>query len=279
MHFVLVGTAAVAAVGFLSAVCKRSKKAPETPELGDPAAKIVLADVPKFITVPGLASSISSYGTKVETFLKIAGLEYTKIPGDTSKSPKGKVPYIEHGDHKVGDSEFIIAYLGRTYAVQAVLPSDPAQAGIAIAVTRMVDEHLEQGLTYYRAIDPEGWEGMKAELRSQLPVPGILFPLAASAIHRFVKKELKQKGLLDHSPDDVLALMRADLQALAGILGDNDYMCGDSPYAVDATVFGILDQILNDGFVGSKLRDALVAHANLVQYVKRIRKQFYGRLD
>lgn len=50
MHFVLVGTAAVAAVGFLSAVCKRSKKAPETPELGDPAAKIVLADVPKFIS-------------------------------------------------------------------------------------------------------------------------------------------------------------------------------------------------------------------------------------
>jgi hypothetical protein len=143
-----------------------------------------------------------------------------------------QLPYITHGSHTVADSEFIIAYLGRTYGgnVQAtVLPDNAEQAGgsenvarlpicqpqpcnaawrpsviaplgehapaansqlpsskcsfsvvchpwlhgfpcniscrspagIAVAVTRLVDEHLFLGEVYYRLVDPTGWRNMQ----------------------------------------------------------------------------------------------------------------------
>jgi glutathione S-transferase len=41
----------------------------------------------------------------------MAGIEYEVKPTLPLTAPKGKLPYIEDGDIKLGDSQFIIQYL------------------------------------------------------------------------------------------------------------------------------------------------------------------------
>lgn len=60
----------------------------------------------------------SPFCMKVETWLRMAGLEYqTRACDDPRKNPKGKAPVITDDDGTViADSEFIITHLNRKHA-------------------------------------------------------------------------------------------------------------------------------------------------------------------
>lgn len=71
-----------------------------------------------------------------------------------------QVPYLKHGEHKVSDSTFMIKYLRATYgdAVKIKQPSNPTDAAVALALQRMIEEHLRWFGVYHR------WSSEQARL-------------------------------------------------------------------------------------------------------------------
>lgn len=80
---------------------------------------ITLFQFPAAFNVP----NASPYCLKLETWLRLAGLEYqVKVVSDPRKAPKGKLPYVRIEGEAIGDSEIVI----RTSASATVSLSTPA---------------------------------------------------------------------------------------------------------------------------------------------------------
>lgn len=58
---------------------------------------------------------VSPYVTKTEVQLKMAGLDFLKVPATPDTSPKGQLPWIDDDGQAVADSTFIRAHLERKY--------------------------------------------------------------------------------------------------------------------------------------------------------------------
>lgn len=75
---------------------------------------ITLFQFPAAFNVP----NASPYCLKLETWLRLAGLEYqVKVVSDPRKAPKGKLPYVRIEGEAIGDSEIVIRTLGERYGV------------------------------------------------------------------------------------------------------------------------------------------------------------------
>jgi hypothetical protein len=60
----------------------------------------------------------SPYSLKLETWLRMKSIKFTIIRNfELSKTPKGKIAWIELDDLKMGDSELIIKHLSNLYNV------------------------------------------------------------------------------------------------------------------------------------------------------------------
>jgi glutathione S-transferase len=72
------------------------------------------------------------------------------------QSPKGKVPFIEHGGQLVADSEIILGYLTRTFAGAGKLGKlvpwhelTPQQQAVGTALRVLTEDHLYWAGIYY----------------------------------------------------------------------------------------------------------------------------------
>ena len=54
---------------------------------------------------------LSPFVAKLEAYLHLAGVEFEKRAGDIRKAPRGKLPFIRHGEEVVTDSQGVIDYL------------------------------------------------------------------------------------------------------------------------------------------------------------------------
>jgi len=98
--------------------------------------------------------------------------------------------------------------------------------------------------------------------------------IAFHFIQKNVKSQLWGQGLGRHSEKELLYFAEKDLEALSGLLGDNDFVFGDKPSRLDAAVFGSIYNILRPTFE-SPLKDMVAKHDNLVAYYKRITDLYY----
>ncbi|WP_259465948.1 Tom37 metaxin N-terminal-like domain-containing protein, partial [Pseudomonas aeruginosa] len=98
----------------------------------------------------------SPYCLKLETWLRLAGLEYqVKVVSDPRKAPKGKLPYVRIEGEAIGDSEIVIRTLGERYGVTLDAGLDARGKGWARAITRLCDEHLYYLMLYFRWFDDQ----------------------------------------------------------------------------------------------------------------------------
>lgn len=77
-----------------------------------------------------------------------------------------------------------------------------------------------------------------------------------------------------NSPDEVDELAKKDLTALSTLLGDKNYLYGDRPTTIDASLFGTLVS-LYDPPLSSKVIKPYMEQStpNLVSYIKRIKQE------
>ncbi|KYF70508.1 glutathione S-transferase family protein [Sorangium cellulosum] len=217
--------------------------------------------------------NISPFCVKLETWLRMAGLPYEVRPGDMRAAPKGKIPYVEIDGRKMGDSQLVIEHLQRVHGDRLDAHLTPEARARGHVVRRMLDEAFYWVLVYARWAEPDGWAAYRPVIVSLLP-PVIGGPIA-ELIRRSVKRTLRAQGTGLHTREEVHEAGKADLTALAALLGDQPFLLGAEPSSVDATAYAFLVSILHFP-ADSPVKRHAAAQANLVAYCERMRQRYYA---
>ena len=215
--------------------------------------------------------NVSPFTLKVETWLKLSGLDYETIAvRNPGTAPKGKLPFIEDEDGtRIGDSSLIIDHLKRTRQIDPDHELTERQRAEAISLQRLFEDHLYFIGLYSRWIDPVGWETTCPAFFGFLP-PGVR-DLVGGLVRRQMRKSLHAQGLGRHSRDELYAMGRADLRAVAVQLGSRPYFFGDGPTTIDAIAYGFLANLLFVP-VETELKQIGLEYDNLRLYCERLGK-------
>ena len=214
----------------------------------------------------------SPYVTKAEVQLKMAGIAYCTEGSFPARGPKGQIPYIDDDGAVIGDSTFIRAHIERKYGIDLDAGLDARQRAEAWAIERMLENHLNWAMVYFRWLVPENFEKGPAQFFSRVPEEARA-KLREEALAN-VTNGMRAQGIGRHSLDEIVELGSRSLSALSALLGDRPYLMGDKPSAVDATAFGALAGLLTP-FFDSPLRRKALGFKNLVAYTDRLMRQYY----
>jgi len=217
----------------------------------------------------------SPFCMKLETWLRMAQLPYVAPPPtllDVGRAPKGKMPYIVDGGKTLADSTFIIDYLKATYGDHLDAWLTGEQRAVALAFQRLMEENLYWAVVQTRWMEPMGWTQTRAAFFGSLPAP--LKWIIPSLARRGLRQQLRGHGMGRHSEEEIHAIGRRDITALADFLGDKRFFLGDQPCTLDATAYAFLANLL-----WVPVESALKLHAQqypqLQAYCQRMRERYF----
>jgi glutathione S-transferase len=215
--------------------------------------------------------SMSPFCFKLECYLRMAGLPYTAKRADFRKAPKGKVPFIEEDGVALGDSQHIIEHLKRKHGdpLDAKLGAEEVARGHL--VRRVLEESVYWHIVHLRWADAQGWQGYRPHFEAMFPP--VAKKLIVPMIRRNAVKGLRVHGLGRHRPEEILEMGKADLSAVATMLGDKPFLLGDNPTSFDATLYAFIKSITAFP-VDSPLKQFTLAQQNLVRYCERFEQRF-----
>ncbi len=215
----------------------------------------------------------SPFVIKVDTYLRMAGLEYEYEGGmqNLKKAPKGKLPLLEDGDNIIADSEVIVDYLKTEKGADLDSWLSDEQRAIAHLVTKSLDENLYWCLVYSRWVNEDTWLKVKENFFAEMsfPLKQILPPILRGG----VKSSIKKQGMGRHSEEEILAIAYKSFSSLEVMLGDQEYFFGSQPSSLDAAVYGhvacfILSSLEN------RFNLAAREHPKLVAFCQRVNSSY-----
>lgn len=193
----------------------------------------------------------SPFAWRAMLALGLKGLEYeAKLlsfdAGDTQSAdylalnPRGKVPTLVDGDVTVYESLAILAYLDRAYPEVPLFGDTPAEAA----------------LIWQRALEVDGYKA-----------PALLGSLRPVFRQEFAGREAEI--------NENFAALRGEIETVAGWLGEQDYMAGDRPSALDVALYPPLAMIrrvvptINVPGISPDIPDYEEAFPELARWMKR----------
>lgn len=222
---------------------------------------------------------LSPFCTKLDCYLRMAEIPFESKSGNPQKSPKGKMPFIQHNGQNIADTAHIIDYLKQHFTVTLDDDNTPEQLAQARLLQSTFEEHYYFVMLYFRWQDDAGWHVYKEHIGNVLKsagVPGLLLGLIMPRLRKGVVKSLHAQGIGRHTRAEVLSLGTELIDAFAVTLGDKPYFLGKTPSTIDATAFGMLSQTLVPP-IDSPLKSHASTHTHLKDYVARIQKTYYEK--
>ena len=221
---------------------------------------------------------ISPYVTKLVYYLQMTGHEHEWKPQSLATldedSPNGKLPYVVLSDGtKITDSNRIINHLeahSDSPLNEGMTPEEKAQA---LAWHRLLEEHL-----YWSGVIQPRWRYMSdfeiyipyivqgAEVSPELRV-------ALDAFRDRIVAEFDGQGMGRRTDDEVLEVLKEDVDALSVYLGDKQFFLGDKPRVLDAAVYSWVRHLADVPWDWPG-RDYIRGKANLIAYADRMRDRF-----
>lgn len=218
----------------------------------------------------------SPFCAKLETWLRLAGLEYALIEKqDPRKAPLGKLPMIRHQGREVPDSSCAIDYLREHFDVTLDRSLSPEQQRLSHLYQRMLEEHSYFALIYARWLDDDVWPQTREGYFGYLPP--LLRSFLPDLVRRSVRRDARGQGLSRHPGAEIYRRLGQDLAAVAGELGDKDYFFGTEPSSVDAVIYAFVGS-LAESTIGGPAQDLARSHDNLVAYCARMRARCFSDL-
>ena len=215
----------------------------------------------------------SPFCMKLELYLRMTGLPYrNRYTLELHKTPKGKLPWIDDDGMAVADSGLIIDYLKRKYGDPLDNELTLLQRAQGLAIRRLLEEHLYWAVLHDRWIAAPGWEITRPAFFGSLPWPlRLIVPWVA---RRGIRAELRGHGMGRHTQEQMHALGVADVDALAALLGEQEYFLGAKATSVDAVAAAFLANILMVP-LETPVKAAAAGQPNLVAYCQRMARQYF----
>jgi glutathione S-transferase len=208
----------------------------------------------------------NGYGLKVFAFMRLAGVPFRhEHIFDASKAPRGQLPYIVDGGETIGDSETIIAYLIKTYALIIDSGVNAAQQNQNLLITRTLDD-LYWVMSYSRWKDERYYPAFRDAL---LREHGSLTDAGLLKAKEFNAQRYHYAGIGRYTPEAAYARGLADLGALAKLVPADGYMYGPRPTSIDAGIYGFIANIWFFD-IDTPLKQFVRANANLVRHCTTI---------
>lgn len=212
--------------------------------------------------------SLSPFCTKLEAYLRLAGIDYQSKPGDPRRAPKGKLPYARIGDELVGDSSLIVARLRAAFGDPLDGALEATQRAVGHLAQRTAEEHLYWGLLHVRWDDDRSWQGGFRDALAGL-LPPLVRGFMPALLRRGVRQSLQAQGLGRHSAEEITAACAKDLDAFASLLDGRDFLLGDAPTSYDCPVYAMVEH-LRVTPSDHPLRRALAERPSLGAYCERM---------
>lgn len=191
---------------------------------------------------PAWRVNASPFCLKVETFCRLADIEYRVCPTPPFRAPRGKLPFIVDQGETIADSRQIIEHLQRRRGVTLGGSLSDAQQATGHLLRQLCEDSLYFAMLYSRWQDGRYWPETRREFFASLP-PGVRQALSVIA-RRGVLAALRGQGLGRCPREEVYARASADLAALAWALGQQPFAVGEQPTEYDATVYAFLFNLL-----------------------------------
>jgi glutathione S-transferase len=182
--------------------------------------------------------SLSVFCTKLHAFFKLAKIPYRPAPADFREAPKGKVPYVDYDGRRIADSFFIQRYCRERFGDPLDADLSPADHALGRLVTRACEEGLYFVILYHRWVPDDGFAETRKILAGGVP------PEMMPGLRQSVVDQLVAQGIARHTPDEVAAIGRADLAALAELLRGRAFLLGYKVRSYDASVFAHLAHVI-----------------------------------
>ena len=233
---------------------------------------IVLHQPPK-PPAPWDVPNVSPFCAKLETYLRMAKIDYETKPGTPREAPKGKIPYIRDGERLIGDTGLIIEHLKTKHGDPLDAKLTAEERAHAHVVRQSVEEHTYFAFAWLRWSTEESWRHVRAYF---LPIlPPVIGPLAIGVFRSQFLKSIRTQGVGRHTREEILAKANADMDAYATLLGDKKFFLGDAPTSLDATMFGFLVNQYGVPWEAPE-KAHFMAKKNLVSYVERMKERYFA---
>jgi glutathione S-transferase len=218
--------------------------------------------------------NMSPYCAKLETWLRLAGIPHERAIGDLRKAPRGQMPYARLDGELIGDSDQIIDRMIARTGVDLDARVPEAERGRQRALARMLEESTVWVLRYGRFVDA-GYADLRLFMDAILP-PGLRV-LLKPKIRGDMRKALHAQGLGRYSRDEIYAMGRRDLDAVAAELGDRPFFGGERPSRLDCTVFGFVGNFLCE-HARSPMTEHVGSLPSLVAHTERMRERAFPEI-
>jgi glutathione S-transferase len=215
----------------------------------------------------------SPFVIKAMLLLKMAGLDYAQDRNGYGKAPKGKLPYIDDDGEKIADSTFIRLHIEKKYGFDYDSGLTGEQKATGWALEKLCEDHLYWLMIADRWFDDANFKKGPAHFFDALPAP--IRPLVGALIRRKMRSAALAQGLYRHSPEQRRELARRGLSAGATLLGDKNFLFGETPHGADATLGAFAMGALCPLFDGP-VREEAEKWPNLVAYAERIRTTYFA---
>ncbi len=232
---------------------------------------IVLYQFPPAFDLP----NASPFCMKLETWLRMADLEYQVQPvSDTRRAPLGKMPWIEDAGKVIGDSSLIIEHLKATRSYDPEVALLKEQRALALAVQRLVENHLSFAMVHYRWLTDSGWAQMRSLFQS---VPAPIRPLVTRMVRRKIARDLRGHGLGLHPTQTIMAFAKDDLSAISELLGQGPFLFGNQPTTIDTVIFASFANFLR-GPMEASIQEHCRCLPNLVKHFEEMKSRFFPEM-
>ena len=217
--------------------------------------------------------NLSHFCVKVETYLRMMGLEYEVLETLPLKAPLGKLPYMKDEGHKIADSRLILQYLQQQYGHSLDNTLTLQEQATAKAWQRLIEDHLYWLSMYSRwSYTDINWQHNKQAIFHVLPI--FIRDGVALVYRHLIKKQIYGQGIGRLNQEAVFALAHEDIVALAVFLGDKKYFMGENPTSIDASVYGFLINIIGCP-IESPIKETALEQTQLVAYCQRMQNQYF----
>jgi glutathione S-transferase len=124
----------------------------------------------------------------------------------------------------------------------------------------------------YSRFDGRNWPFVRQELSGLLP--HVLRYVLPTLMQAQVRSALKAQGLGRLTPGEIYDRANADMEAASAVLGSKHYLFGDQPSSYDASLFGLVHNVLRCRY-DSPLKAFVESSSELTNYERRIREQYF----